>query len=81
LISTLSLALLRQILVEECRQLAKVLLRLGRVGIARILRVRLAFEHVEIRDDAGLTQLEMHTYRVGQDEPLVAPVIENDGNF
>src|SRR4030081_3196478 len=57
LISTLSLALLRQILVEECRQLAEVLLRLGRIGIARILRMRLAFEHVEIRDDAGLTHL------------------------
>src|SRR5215471_6756859 len=68
LISTLSLALLRQILVEECRQLAEVLLRLGRIGIARILRMRLAFEHVEIRDDAGLAQLAMHTYRVGQEQ-------------
>src|SRR5258706_9132333 len=68
LISTLSLGLLRQILVEECRQLAEVLLRLGRIGITRILRMRLAFEHEEIRDDTGLTQLAMHTYRVGQEQ-------------
>jgi hypothetical protein len=53
--SRLLVALLRQIFVEERRQLAEVLLRLGRIGIARILRMRLAFEHVEIRDDAGLT--------------------------
>ena len=31
--------LLRQIFVEERRQLAEVLLRLGRIGIARILRM------------------------------------------
>src|SRR4051812_18822568 len=60
--------LLRQIFVEECRQLAKMLLGLGRIGIAGILRVRLAFEHVEIADDAGLTQLAMHTHRVGQEQ-------------
>ena len=61
--------LLRQIRVEERRQLAEVLLRLGRIGIARILRMRLALEHVEIRDDnAGLTQLAMHAHRIGQEQ-------------
>jgi hypothetical protein len=48
--------LLRQILVEERRQLAEVLPGLGRIGIAGILRVRLAFEHVKIGDNAGLTR-------------------------
>ena len=47
--------LLRQIPVEEGRQLAEVLLRFGRIGIAGILRMRLPFEHVKIGDDAGLT--------------------------
>jgi hypothetical protein len=37
--SNLPVALLRQIFVEERRQLAEVLLRLGRIGIARILRM------------------------------------------
>ena len=60
--------LLRQILVEERRQLAEVLLRLGRAGIAGILSMRLALEHVEISDDVGLTQLAMHAYRVGQEQ-------------
>ena len=36
---TLPVALLRQVLVEERRQLAEVLLRLGRIGIARVLRM------------------------------------------
>jgi hypothetical protein len=37
--STLPVALLRQVFVEERRQLAEVLLCLGRVGIARVLRM------------------------------------------
>jgi hypothetical protein len=61
-------ALLRQIFVEERRQLAEVLLCLGRVRIARILRMRLALEHVKVRNDAGLTQLAMHAHRVGQEQ-------------
>jgi hypothetical protein len=61
-------ALLRQIFVEERGQLAEVLLRLGRIGIAGILRMRLALEHVKVRDGAGLTQLAMHADRVGQEQ-------------
>jgi len=64
--------LLRQIFVEERRQLAKVLLCLGCIGIARILRMRLALEHVEIRDDTSLTQLAMHAYRVGKEQVTCA---------
>ena len=64
--------LLRQIFVEERRQLAKVLLCLGCIGIARILRMRLALEHVEICDDTGLTQLAMHAYRVGKEQVTCA---------
>src|SRR5579863_3061913 len=60
--------LLRQVPVEECRQLAEVLLGFGRIGIARILRMRLPFEHVEIGNDAGLTQLAMHPHRIGQEQ-------------
>src|ERR1700686_5170718 len=30
--------------------------------------MRLAFEHVEISDNAGLTQLTMHAYRIGQEQ-------------
>ena len=56
--------LLRQIFVEERGQLSEMLLRFRRVGVARILRMRLPFEHVEIRDDAGLTQLAMHAHRI-----------------
>jgi hypothetical protein len=37
--STLPVVLLRQIFVEERRQLAEVLLRLGCIGIARVLRM------------------------------------------
>ena len=37
--SNLPVSLLRQIFVEERRQLAEVLLRLGRIRIARILRM------------------------------------------
>src|SRR4249919_1688738 len=66
--STLSQSLLPQILVEERRQLAEVFLCLGRVGIAGILSMRLAFEHVEIGDSAGLTQLAMHAHRIGQEQ-------------
>jgi len=58
--SNLPATLLRQIFVEERRQFAEVLLRLGRIRVPRILRMRLAFEHVEISDNAGLTQLAMH---------------------
>jgi hypothetical protein len=43
-------------------------LRLRRIGIARILRMRLSLEHAEIRDGAGLTQLAMHANRVGQEQ-------------
>jgi hypothetical protein len=45
-----------------------VLPGLGRIGIAGILRMRLAFEHVEIGDNAGLTQLAMHAHRIGQEQ-------------
>jgi hypothetical protein len=45
-----------------------MLLGLGRIGIAGILRMRLALEHVEIRNDAGLAQLAMRAHRVGQEQ-------------
>jgi hypothetical protein len=32
------------------------------------LRMRLPFEHVEVGDNAGLTQLAMHAYRIGQEQ-------------
>src|SRR5947207_1056346 len=60
--------LFRQIFVEEHGQLAKMLLGLGRVGIAGILRMRLAFEHVKIRDDSGLPQLAVYAHGVGQEQ-------------
>src|SRR3954452_2532319 len=60
--------LLRQILVEERRQFAKMLPGLGCGGIAGILRMRLAFEDVEIGDHAGLTQLAMYAHGIGQEQ-------------
>src|SRR5258708_4243814 len=61
-------SLLRQILVEKRRKLAEVLLRLRRVGVARVLRVRLALEHVKVGDDARPTQLAVHAHGVRQEQ-------------
>src|SRR5437868_12453278 len=53
-----------QILVEERRKLAEMLLRLGRVRVPRVLRVRLPLEHVQVRDDPRLAQLAMHAHGI-----------------
>jgi len=55
-------------LSKNRRQLAEMFPGLGAAGIAGILRMGLAFEHVEVRDDAGLTQLAMYAHRIGQEQ-------------
>src|SRR5437764_12548342 len=55
-------------LVEECRELAEMLFRFRRRWVARILRVRLALEHMQIRDDTSLPQLAMHPHGIGEEQ-------------
>jgi hypothetical protein len=67
-VGQISSTLFRQISVEERGHLAEVLPGLGRIRIGRILRMRLAFEDMEIRDDASLTQFTMHAYCIRQEQ-------------
>src|SRR3569832_535189 len=58
----------RQMSVEECGLFVVLFLGLGCFGIGGILRMRLPFEHMEVGDDAGLTQLAMHAHCIGQEQ-------------
>lgn len=59
-----------EVLVEKSRDLVKRFLGLRRADIAVILRMRLAFEHLQRRFDPGLAQLAMHADGVRQQQAV-----------